>query len=187
MLTAESPTIGADQAETIARAMAFPMDPIVVRYMEEQRLPAEVAREHERELKRYLALCALDADGAYGMNGPVDELWHTFITFTRDYARFCDEVAGCFIHHIPTPPDAGYDADGAASYQHTLDAYAATFGEEAPPEVWPRVGPSEHPGSARDHHAPTGAGSSCLHHAPTGLGSACGTASPAGSACGNGS
>jgi hypothetical protein len=175
MLTAESPTIGADQEETIARALAFPMDPIVARYMEEQRLPAEVAREHERELKRYLALCALDADGAYGMNGPVDELWHAFITFTRDYARFCDEVAGRFIHHIPTPPDAGYEADGAASYQHTLDAYAATFGEEAPPEVWPRVGSGERPGS------------SCLHHAPTGAGSACGSASPAGSACGNGS
>jgi hypothetical protein len=163
MLTAESPTIGADQAETIARAMAFPMDPIVARYMEEQRLPADVAREHERELKRYLTLCALDADGAYGMNGPVDELWHTFITFTRDYARFCDEVAGRFIHHVPTTPGAGHDADGGASYQRTLDAYAATFGEEAPPEVWPRLGSADHAGSA------------------------CGTAGPAGSSCSNGS
>jgi hypothetical protein len=187
MLTAESPTIGADQEETIARAMAFPMDPIVARYTEEQRLPAEVVREHERELKRYLVLCALDAEGAYGMNGPVDELWHTFITFTRDYARFCDEVAGRFIHHVPTPPDAGDDADGAASYQRTLDAYAVTFGEEAPPEVWPRLASADHPGSSCFHHAPTGPGSSCLHHAPTGPGSACGTASPAGSACGTAS
>jgi hypothetical protein len=185
MLTAESPTIGADQAETIARAMAFPMDPIVARYREEQQLPADVAREHERELKRYLTLCALDADGAYGMNGPVDELWHTFITFTRDYARFCDEVAGRFIHHIPTPADARREPDGASSYQRTLDAYAATFGEEAPPEVWPRLASADHPGSSCLHHAPTGPGSACGTSSPAG--SACGSASPAGSACTNGS
>jgi hypothetical protein len=171
MLTAESPPIGAEQEEAIARAMAFPMDPIVARYMEEQRLPAEVAREHERELKRYLVLCALDADGAYGMNGPVDELWHTFITFTREYARFCDEVAGRFIHHVPTRPEANGDPEGGASYQRTLDAYAETFGQEAPPEVWPRLGSGDQPGSAG------------LHHAPTEPGSQCGTAAPAGSSC----
>jgi hypothetical protein len=177
--------MGAEQAETIGRAMAFPMDPIVARYMEEQGLPAEVAREHERELKRYLALCALDSDGAYGMNGPVDELWHTFITFTRDYARFCDDVAGHFIHHVPTAADSKDDPEGAASYRRTLDAYAETFGEEAPPEVWPRLGSGDHPGSACLHHAPSGPGSACGTQGPAG--SACGTQGPAGSARGNGS
>jgi hypothetical protein len=179
MLTAERPAVGAEQEKTIAKAMAFPMDAIVARYMEEQRLPAEVAREHERELKRYLALCALDADAAYGMNGPVDELWHTFITFTLDYARFCDDVAGRFIHHVPTPPEAKADPEGAASYRRTLDAYAETFGEEAPPEVWPRPGSGDQPGSACDHHEPT-SGSACTSNGPAG--SACGTG-PAGSAC----
>src|SRR3954447_23969374 len=101
MLAVESRAADAERSGVVARAMAFPMEPIVRRYMDEQQLPAEVAREHERELKRYLTLCALYPDSAFGMAGPVDELWHTFITFTLDYARFCDQVAGRFIHHVP--------------------------------------------------------------------------------------
>ncbi len=31
----------------------------------------------------------------------VDELWHEFILFTRDYARFCDKALGRFLHHVP--------------------------------------------------------------------------------------
>ena len=68
-------------------------------------------------------------------------------------------------------PGAGADPTPVAHV--TLDAYAETFGEEAPLEVWPRFGSTDHPGS------------SCLHHAPSGPGSACGTAAPAGSACGS--
>jgi hypothetical protein len=123
------------QEEVISRAMAFPMDAAVDRYAAEHDLPIEVAREHERELKRYLALCALEPEVSYGMKGPVDDLWHTFITFTRDYAGFCDEVAGHFIHHVPNNSNNGHED---TSYGEMLEAYSATFGEAAPPEFWPQ-------------------------------------------------
>ena len=32
----------------------------------------------------------------------VDIGWHTFIVYTRDYAAFCDQYAGRFIHHLPS-------------------------------------------------------------------------------------
>jgi hypothetical protein len=32
----------------------------------------------------------------------VDEAWHEFILFTRDYQDFCQKVFGQFLHHIPT-------------------------------------------------------------------------------------
>jgi hypothetical protein len=123
------------QEEVISRAMVFPMDAAVDRYAAENDLPIEVAREHERELKRYLALCALEPEVSYGMKGPVDDLWHTFITFTRDYAGFCDEVAGHFIHHVPNDSSNGHED---TSYGEMLEAYSATFGEAAPPEFWPQ-------------------------------------------------
>jgi hypothetical protein len=41
------------------------------------------------------------------MYGPVDRLWHVFLTFTRDYAAFCQAVAGRFIHHRPEAQGAG--------------------------------------------------------------------------------
>jgi len=31
----------------------------------------------------------------------VDELWHEFILFTRDYAQFCQAAFGRFLHHTP--------------------------------------------------------------------------------------
>jgi hypothetical protein len=32
----------------------------------------------------------------------VDIGWHTFILHTREYAVFCERVAGEFLHHVPT-------------------------------------------------------------------------------------
>ncbi len=31
----------------------------------------------------------------------IDEMWHAFIIFTRDYADFCQSYFGHFIHHVP--------------------------------------------------------------------------------------
>ena len=144
MLTIDRAT---DTQQVIEKAMAFPMDAVLERYMDEHDLPAEVAREHERELKRFLVLCALDPDAAYGMNGPVDELWHTFIMFTLDYARFCEEVAGRFLHHVPASEEAKLDPEAGASYERMLAAYADTFDEEPPTEFWPSPGSADVAGS----------------------------------------
>jgi hypothetical protein len=31
----------------------------------------------------------------------IDMMWHTFLLFTRDYARFCRTYFGFFVHHQP--------------------------------------------------------------------------------------
>src|SRR5262245_47429547 len=31
----------------------------------------------------------------------VDDLWHEFILFTREYGKFCDKAFGKFLHHTP--------------------------------------------------------------------------------------
>jgi hypothetical protein len=33
----------------------------------------------------------------------LDEMWHTFVLFTRDYVAFCDRYFGFYLHHVPTP------------------------------------------------------------------------------------
>lgn len=32
----------------------------------------------------------------------IDEMWHTFILFTKEYQNFCDKYFSFFIHHYPT-------------------------------------------------------------------------------------
>jgi hypothetical protein len=145
----------------MARANSFAMEEVVERYAKDQDLPLETAREHERELKRYLGLSALSPT-SYGMRGPIDELWHTFIIFTEQYAKFCDLVAGRFLHHTPNPSERDTKANPAISsaavpagsvredYVRFLEAYQTAFGEVPPPHLWPRPMKHEDPHAAFD-------------------------------------
>jgi hypothetical protein len=51
----------------------------------------------------FLATCAT-ATGPLGPSDLVDIGWHTFLLHTREYADFCQRIAGRFIHHQPEPP-----------------------------------------------------------------------------------
>lgn len=31
----------------------------------------------------------------------IDEMWHTFLLFTKDYEAFCTRFLGHFVHHVP--------------------------------------------------------------------------------------
>jgi hypothetical protein len=44
----------------------------------------------------------------------IDEMWHVFLLFTRDYAALCDEHLGGFVHHDPVPDGPGEALDAAA-------------------------------------------------------------------------
>lgn len=118
-----------------SKLLDFPMGHITEWYAQEENLPLEVATEHARELKRFLCLKALNPHKNYAMAGPVDELWHYFITVTEDYAAFCD-IAGRFIHHRPEALQESASSDGA--YERFLADYADEFGEAPPPELWPQ-------------------------------------------------
>lgn len=50
----------------------------------------------------FLAATANQADKPLSPSQPVDIGWHAFILYTREYAEFCQRVAGRFIHHVPT-------------------------------------------------------------------------------------
>lgn len=123
----------------IAKAITFPMKPVVERYAKDADVPIEVAREYEQELKRYLALCALDQTACYDMYGPVDKLWHTFLMFTQQYAAFCQSVAGRFLHHVPSTETDKRNGKNRERYRRFLETYREEFREEPPAHIWPRL------------------------------------------------
>ncbi len=124
---------------TIKIAMEYDLSPVMARYQEKTRLPAEVLKEHEREIKRFLALSAAN-NGKYGMRGPLDELWHTFIIFTSRYAEFCRLLGGGFIHHLPESPTRRGKKQKNNSYAQFLADYEEAFKEVPPVHLWPRQG-----------------------------------------------
>ncbi len=65
-----------NKAKIIDTAMSFPMDDVLKKYCMEHSLPIETAHEHEREIKRFLALSVINYSTKYVMSGPMDEIWH---------------------------------------------------------------------------------------------------------------
>ena len=39
--------------------------------------------------------------GVYPEMQEIDDMWHTFILFTKEYAEFCQKYFGEFMHHAP--------------------------------------------------------------------------------------
>lgn len=59
----------------------------------------------ERIMDQALGFLRLTGDNpskGYSPSPMVDIGWHTFILYTREYAAFCQKIAGRFIHHEPS-------------------------------------------------------------------------------------
>jgi hypothetical protein len=87
----------------IKKVMDYQMPDIIARYRKDYKVSEDVAKIHEVELKRYLILAGDTDDGSSlgMMSTEVDNLWHTFLLFTKDYQIFCNEMFDKFIHHCP--------------------------------------------------------------------------------------
>ncbi|MEX0918752.1 MAG: hypothetical protein WDZ85_02175 [Candidatus Paceibacterota bacterium] len=74
-------------------------------------LPMEEAEELFRDTLTFLWLTQQENE-SIAPPSIIDEGWHSFILFTRDYAEFCQREFGVFIHHVPkTERDSVSDRD----------------------------------------------------------------------------
>ncbi len=95
----------------------------------------------EKELKRYLILAIVannDSDGFGMYSKDVDNLWHSFILFTKNYSSFCDKYRGKFIHHNPRTDEMQTVKQRAEARQNLcnfIKMYEEIFEEEIHP-VW---------------------------------------------------
>lgn len=90
------------------------------------------------EVKRYLVIAALDPGKSWHMYSlRIDECWHQFILFTKQYIEFCKLYFGRYVPHAPSNSP---DAESAAPKQRTTfkefnERYQELF--QAPlPEIW---------------------------------------------------
>lgn len=75
---------------------------LVARITQETRYEPSLAERIMDQAIGFLRLCAESAHASYSPSPIVDIGWHTFLLYTREYADFCDRVAGRFIHHVPS-------------------------------------------------------------------------------------
>lgn len=99
---------------------------------------AEEGEELFREVKRYLVLADLDHDRVWNMYSlRVDEAWHQFILFTRQYIDFCQRFFGRYVPHNPSNAPK---VESARPVEKTsFDQFQARYRElfaEPLPNVW---------------------------------------------------
>lgn len=99
-----------------------------------------------REVKRYIVFVQANRDSIWDMHSlRIDEAWHQFVLFTREYIDFCHEYFGMYVQHRPAnapETDAG-DTDGEPEHVPlrlgTFEEFAQRyqiFYREPLPDVW---------------------------------------------------
>ncbi|WP_280301506.1 glycine-rich domain-containing protein [Nocardia neocaledoniensis] len=99
---------------------------------------AEEAHALFREVKRWLVLVTADGSVAWNMYSlRVDEIWHQFVLFTRQYTDFCTENFGFYVQHAPSnSPEIELKVPRTPStFDLFADRYRELFGEPLP-DLW---------------------------------------------------
>ncbi|HJT12506.1 MAG TPA: hypothetical protein VJ790_07805 [Dongiaceae bacterium] len=85
----------------------------------EQKHPALTRKDTalvSRGLRQFFIAHLMSGYGFVSMPSQVvDDLWHEFILYTRDYKQFCDRAFGRFMHHTPAVvlgPESAETNDG---------------------------------------------------------------------------
>lgn len=95
---------------------AYQNEVVVLRFCDHFNLQVAEADDIFTETKKWLWLCATArVERKYAVDGVpdklaidsslliIDEMWHNFLCFTKEYMSFCSRFFGFFVHHYPTP------------------------------------------------------------------------------------
>jgi hypothetical protein len=87
------------------------------------------------EVKRFLVLSRLDPGVAWNVySARVDEAWHQFVLFTREYVEFCHRYFGRYLHHNPSNAPESLRTEGVepSTFRSFRFRYLALFGVPLP-------------------------------------------------------
>lgn len=121
--------------------MGYPMNTIIERCKKDFNYSDEDMKIIEKEFKRFMAMSVIMKGTGSGVgmySKDVDNLWHSFILFTHEYAHFCNKFMGNFIHHIPetdTNKTPEKMLEVRKDFQEFIKNYEEIFAEEVHP-IW---------------------------------------------------
>lgn len=106
---------------------------LVLRIVTDHGTTTEKADRIMSQALAFLYACAKNPGAGLAPSAAVDIGWHTFILYTRDYAQFCQDVAGRFIHHQPDDDPAR--TAGGCTVAETVNVMR-TLGLAVDDELW---------------------------------------------------
>lgn len=92
------------QHEMVRRLEQYDMSFVLDKLVTDGKIPKSSRESLEREFKRFMTLVGIGVC-PLAMIGPlVDEVWHQFVLFTKEYKDFCHATVGQFVGHRPDTP-----------------------------------------------------------------------------------
>jgi uncharacterized protein (TIGR02466 family) len=121
--------------ELLHNAEMIDLHDVRERFIKEHPLTLADTLRVEREVLKFLVLCAMYKDYPFPMGGLPDMYWHALILHTRTYEKLCFALRGSYIHHEPAGSAAPADLQEriSAFFQH----YHGSFCEPVPTDLWP--------------------------------------------------
>lgn len=98
---------------SLTEIMSYDHPALVQRLEEKLGISRDGADELLDDTKRFLFLCGTTT-GILAPPPRIDEGWHQFILYTKEYHDFCHRFFGRFIHHLPKTADEVLKSDGSA-------------------------------------------------------------------------
>jgi hypothetical protein len=119
----------------LSQVLAYQNDAIVHKFCEGWPVDFDEANGIFHETKKWLWFCASSSAPSSPFQNAtitdelriIDEMWHTFILFTREYDEFCTRYFGAFIHHAPTTKDEKETFDRDAFLAHKREQYSVVY------------------------------------------------------------
>ncbi|MEW6167389.1 MAG: hypothetical protein AB1651_06795 [Pseudomonadota bacterium] len=94
------------RVSTLEAVLSYRNDNVLDSFCESFEVSREDAEDIFRETLRFLWLSTnYRAEFLQSIDRPIliiDEMWHTFILFTKEYHEFCSRMFGHYMHHTPT-------------------------------------------------------------------------------------
>ncbi|MEY2564960.1 MAG: hypothetical protein QOH88_3153 [Verrucomicrobiota bacterium] len=118
-------TINSNSAP-LAAVISYENPDVVERIAREYHMSSTQAESVFRDTLRFLYLAGATDATNIAPTRNIDAGWHSFLMFTRDYARFCKTHFGKFIHHEPRR--RGEAAGGVDRLTLTFDLARQVFG-----------------------------------------------------------
>jgi hypothetical protein len=90
------------QTSDLAKLLAFPFTPLIERMVDKHGWSEQDALQGFEDLMRFFFLGAAHKWAVPFAPPPkIDEIWHNFLLFTKEYRQFCFSFFGRFIDHMP--------------------------------------------------------------------------------------
>ena len=137
--------------KTLAEIMLYQNEHVLKRYEQEfpdNKLTAQAAfqellkyfwlsTKHHLDQSRHPGSRALDFScGIHFEMKEIDDMWHTFLLFTKDYAEFSEVYFGKFVHHQPNVKEAKPSADEFEQSFKRFASYVYDHLGQETLEVW---------------------------------------------------